>query len=427
MGLRGRPSVLKGACRPFRRAAIVPEVDLRRVAQCEAVRRNIGDHHAVCSDNRAFANRDPLHDMAAIADPGITADTDGENVARSYAGILGPQVGLPGMSVRVRYTAIERYSHVLFNDDFLGDGKADPPTDLAPILNHQPGTAYTAGTDRHIANEYVVTNVDFHLAVHERQLFQQEISAYGRTACLKQRMPVEDHYQPAGYPNDPEVSLIHDAERRFKKTRNPWGTRTDQSLGQGPQQPVYRGFAEFDLENKAIQILIIAQHLNIIKSGGPDSGDSGLLQGFCPRCLRGLDWQRLGQSRVVCGFHRDPGFRAKRVWLNGPHRPWDLTGSYGDGLQAGCARFEQFSYSKVLLMTKSEFLAELDEVLEVPRGTLQGPEKLENLEQWNSTSLIGFIALADTNNGTRISVRQTVNCVTVEDLLKLAKVDGVSA
>ena len=75
-------------------------------------------------------------------------------------------------------------------------------------------------------------------------------------------------------------------------------------------------------------------------------------------------------------------------------------------------------------MTREEFLAELEEILELPAGTVKGPEKLEDLEQWNSVAMIGFIALADTNNGTRISPRQIVNCATVEDLLKLAKVDG---
>ncbi len=78
-------------------------------------------------------------------------------------------------------------------------------------------------------------------------------------------------------------------------------------------------------------------------------------------------------------------------------------------------------------MTRQEFLLEMDDILELPAGTLQGPERLENLEEWNSTALIGFLALADTNNGTQISPRQIVNCATVDDLLGLAKVDGSGA
>jgi hypothetical protein len=40
--------------------------------------------------------------------------------------------------------------------------------------------------------------------------------------------------------------------------------------------------------------------------------------------------------------------------------------------------------------------------------------------------MIGYIALADTNNQTRISPRQIVNCVMIDDLLSLARVDGSS-
>jgi hypothetical protein len=77
-------------------------------------------------------------------------------------------------------------------------------------------------------------------------------------------------------------------------------------------------------------------------------------------------------------------------------------------------------------MTRKEFLLEMDDVLELPAGSLQGAERLEDLAQWNSTAMIGYVALADTNNQTRISPRQIVNCVTIDDLLSLARVDGSS-
>jgi acyl carrier protein len=77
-------------------------------------------------------------------------------------------------------------------------------------------------------------------------------------------------------------------------------------------------------------------------------------------------------------------------------------------------------------MTREEFLLGLDEILELPAGTLTGPENLENLGQWDSAAMIGFVALADTHNGIRIHPRLIANCSTVEDLLKLAKADGGS-
>jgi len=68
----------------------------------------------------------------------------------------------------------------------------------------------------------------------------------------------------------------------------------------------------------------------------------------------------------------------------------------------------------------------LDDILELPAGTLNGPEKLDDLEHWNSTAMIGFIALADTSNNTRLGARQILNCSTIEDLLALAKAGGNS-
>jgi acyl carrier protein len=70
-------------------------------------------------------------------------------------------------------------------------------------------------------------------------------------------------------------------------------------------------------------------------------------------------------------------------------------------------------------MNRDEFLLEIDEILDLPPGTLRGHEKLEELKNWDSTSLITFIALAETNNGVPISPGQIVRCSTVADLLCL--------
>jgi hypothetical protein len=72
-------------------------------------------------------------------------------------------------------------------------------------------------------------------------------------------------------------------------------------------------------------------------------------------------------------------------------------------------------------MTRNEFLVQMDEILGLPAGTLRGHEQLEELENWDSTSLITFIALADANSGVSISPAQIVTCSTVADLLRLAR------
>ncbi len=73
-------------------------------------------------------------------------------------------------------------------------------------------------------------------------------------------------------------------------------------------------------------------------------------------------------------------------------------------------------------MTRPEFLLLMDEMLELEKGTLTGQEKLEDMEEWNSLSLISYMALVDEHMGVKLSPRQFLSCQTVNDLLDLAKV-----
>ena len=74
-------------------------------------------------------------------------------------------------------------------------------------------------------------------------------------------------------------------------------------------------------------------------------------------------------------------------------------------------------------MTRKQFLLALDKLVELPAGTLQAPERLNELERWNSMAIVGFIALADTMNRATLSVTQIMACSTVADLLKVVGLD----
>jgi len=75
-------------------------------------------------------------------------------------------------------------------------------------------------------------------------------------------------------------------------------------------------------------------------------------------------------------------------------------------------------------MKRDEFLMQMDEILGLASGTIQGHEKLEELDNWDSTALVSFIALADTASGVDIPLEQIVNCSTVADLVRLAQVES---
>ena len=64
----------------------------------------------------------------------------------------------------------------------------------------------------------------------------------------------------------------------------------------------------------------------------------------------------------------------------------------------------------------------MDNLLELPAGTLQGSESLDDLENWNSLAMVEYIALADSENGAKLSPRQIRECNTVDDLARLAKI-----
>ena len=74
-------------------------------------------------------------------------------------------------------------------------------------------------------------------------------------------------------------------------------------------------------------------------------------------------------------------------------------------------------------MTREQFLQSVDRLVELPRGSLKGDERLHDLENWNSLAMISFIALADTNNRVSLSARQLMSCTTVAELLAVARVE----
>ena len=71
-------------------------------------------------------------------------------------------------------------------------------------------------------------------------------------------------------------------------------------------------------------------------------------------------------------------------------------------------------------MENSDIYAILDELLELDEGTIKGDETLEDLE-WESISIVSFIALVDEEFEIVLSAEKMVECQTVEDLVLLVK------
>lgn len=70
-------------------------------------------------------------------------------------------------------------------------------------------------------------------------------------------------------------------------------------------------------------------------------------------------------------------------------------------------------------MTRSEFLAELDAMLELDAGTLTGAEALDGIDSWDSLAVISFIALVDERFNTVVAGEDLAKAKTIDDLLAL--------
>lgn len=72
-------------------------------------------------------------------------------------------------------------------------------------------------------------------------------------------------------------------------------------------------------------------------------------------------------------------------------------------------------------MKTFDFLLLLDELMELPAGTLKGPEMLGSLNQWDSLASVGFIALVDRHLGVSADPGKISSAETVNDLVALVK------
>ncbi|HEY7392345.1 MAG TPA: hypothetical protein VH640_27750 [Bryobacteraceae bacterium] len=70
-------------------------------------------------------------------------------------------------------------------------------------------------------------------------------------------------------------------------------------------------------------------------------------------------------------------------------------------------------------LDKAAFYKRLDEILDIPTGTIKGGETLSDFDGWDSMAMLGFIALADEVHGVMIPAKRIPACRTVDDLAGL--------
>lgn len=78
-------------------------------------------------------------------------------------------------------------------------------------------------------------------------------------------------------------------------------------------------------------------------------------------------------------------------------------------------------------MDLNEFYRQLDELLELPAGSVNGETVLKAVQAWDSVAVISFIAMVDTNYGLTVPAKHIAGCVTARDLADLVALQGSRA
>ncbi len=70
-------------------------------------------------------------------------------------------------------------------------------------------------------------------------------------------------------------------------------------------------------------------------------------------------------------------------------------------------------------MTRRELYETLDDILEIPIGTIRGEETLASLKNWDSLSVVSYIATCNGLFGVVLEGDRVKACTTVGDLAAL--------
>jgi acyl carrier protein len=70
-------------------------------------------------------------------------------------------------------------------------------------------------------------------------------------------------------------------------------------------------------------------------------------------------------------------------------------------------------------MTEQEFLRSMDELFEVPAGTLTMSHKFRDLDNWDSLKLLTLIALLDEKYGVILDVERFASGKTLADIFAI--------
>ncbi len=75
----------------------------------------------------------------------------------------------------------------------------------------------------------------------------------------------------------------------------------------------------------------------------------------------------------------------------------------------------------MMTIERTAFYLAIDELLEIPSGSINSATQLAELEAWDSLAVISFIAMADKRYGVSLPAKAIAACRSVDDLAALVE------
>jgi len=74
-------------------------------------------------------------------------------------------------------------------------------------------------------------------------------------------------------------------------------------------------------------------------------------------------------------------------------------------------------------MDRKEFLSLMEGLLELNPGSLHAADRLDEIEEWDSLAVVGFLGMVDKHYHVTLDPEKVVNCQTVQNLSELVNTD----
>lgn len=218
------------------------------------MRRNVGNHHAVRSDDSAFTDRYTLHNHGTARNPSTLTNTDRTDFLGLRRQIRNAIFNIAGMGIGVHESDAAGNVNVVLDDNFFVNDEGDAMADVNAVMDDEFGLVKDAtAMNVDLAEEIdIVADIDFGMPDNKRQSCEGKTFTDRFTSSAKKRTAVEKSECPAENVEDALMQGVAGAKNRHEETRERQ-VGSDQCLRQIVQKSVKGGLPAPDFKDERLE------------------------------------------------------------------------------------------------------------------------------------------------------------------------------